>query len=152
MSGCKWSQRVDRWFDGETSSESSAEVSAHVSGCSICAARLSELRRLRAAATSAVRHEAIGDGQFPAFMAGVREGLEIRQRGWGRFWALASLTAAALIAAISTFVIISDEPKKVDATVVESCTTDLEGATVRTYEDAEGDTTIAVTMSKDDIW
>lgn len=152
MNGCKWSERLDRWFDGETSPETSADVSAHVSGCRVCSGRLSELQRLRMAATAAVRHESIGDGQFPAFMAGVREGLETRQRGWGRFWAVASLTAAALIAAISTFVIISNEPKKVDATVVESVTTDLEGATVQTYEDEEGDTTIAVTMSKDDIW
>ena len=152
MSRCKWSQRVDRWFDGETGPDSSAKVVAHVSGCSICAGRLSELRVLRAAGTAAVRHEAIVDGQFPAFMAGVREGLDSRRRGWGRFWALASLTAAALIAAISTFIVISDEPKKVHATVVESCTTELEGATVSTYEDEQGDTTIAVTMSKDDIW
>ena len=152
MNEWKWSERVERWFDGEIRHETTADVSAHVAGCRVCSDRLAELQRLRTAATAAVRREGIGDGQFPSFMAGVREGLEKRQRGWGRFWALASLTAAALIAAISTFVIISDKPKTVDATVVESVTTDLEGATVQTYEDKEGDTTIAVTMSKDDIW
>lgn len=152
MSACNWSKRVGRWFDGEILPETAAEVSAHVTGCRICSARLAELERLRTAATASVRREAIGDRQFPAFMAGVREGLQTARRGWGRFWALASVTAAALIAAVSAFVILSDEPKTVDATVVESVTTELEGATVQTYEDAEGDTTIAVTMSKDDIW
>jgi anti-sigma factor RsiW len=152
MSKCHWTQRVDRWFDGQSSPETSPEISAHAAGCAVCSARLAELQRLRNAATAAVRREEIGDSQFPAFMAGVREGLQPPQRGWGRFWAVASLTAAALIAAVSTFIIISDQPQTVDATVVESVTTDIEGATVQTYEDAEGDTTIAVTMSKDDIW
>lgn len=152
MSACKWSDRVERWFDGEAPPETSGEISAHVSECRICAGRIEQLRRLRDAAVAVARVDPIGDGQFPAFMRGVNEGLQQPHRGWGRVWALASLTAAALIAAISTFVIISDEPKKVDATVVESVTTDLEGATVQTYEDEGGDTTIAVTMSKDDIW
>lgn len=152
MNRCKWVSQVERWFDGETATDGPADVSAHVSACRVCSARVSELRRLRAGAAAVVRHEEIGDGQFASFMTGVRDGLAPRPRGWGRFWAVASLTAAALIAAISTFVIITDQPETVDATVVESVTTDLEGATVQTYEDEEGDTTIAVTMSKDDIW
>ncbi len=151
MSRCKWSEKVERWFDGETTPQVAAEVSGHVAGCLECARQVASLKQMRNMAV-AVRREEIGEGQFAAFMSGVREGAQAPRRGWGRFWALASVTAAALIAAVSTFVIISDEPQTVDATVVESVTTDLQGATVETYEDAEGDTTIAVTMSKDDIW
>lgn len=152
MNTCRWKERVERWFDGEGGEDISEAVKDHVDQCPKCAATVAGLRSLRQTAAQMVRHEEIGDGQFAAFMAGVRDGVQVRQRGWGRFWAFASVAAAALIAAASAFVIISDEPQTVDATVVESCTTDLQGATVSTYEDDGGDTTIAVTMSKDDIW
>jgi len=149
MSACRWSKQVEKWFDGELGVETAQAVSSHIDECKTCAAALASLRRLREVSWETPE---IGDGQFNAFMEGIREGLAPRRRGRGRFWAAASVSAAALIAAVSAFVVISDEPKKVGATVVESCTTELEGATVNTYKDEDGDTTIAVTMSKDDIW
>lgn len=152
MSACRWSRQVEKWFDGELPPEAAGAVSLHVEKCEACASVLASMRRIREVASETVSRQEIADGQFGAFMEGICEGIEPAGRGWGRFWAAASVSAAALIAAVSAFVVVSDEPQKVDATVVESCTTDLEGATVRTYEDEAGDTTIAVTMSKDDIW
>lgn len=152
MNACRWTKQVEPWFDGQLPPDDAAAVSAHVEGCPACSARIEGMRRLHDAAVAIVRREEIGDAQFSAFMVGVRDGVTIPARRRHRFWAVASLTAAALIAAVSTFIIMADGPKKVDATVVESATTELQGATVSTYADEDGDTTIVVTAGKDDIW
>lgn len=152
MSKCRWTRQVEPWLDGQLPPDDAAAVAAHLAGCPACSSQAEGLRRLHEAAGAAVRREEIGDAQFSAFMAGVRDGVTMPVRRWRRFWAVASLTAAALIAALSTFIIMADGPEKVDATVVESATTELQGATVSTYADEDGDTTIVVTVGKDDIW
>ena len=76
MNACPWKQRVEIWFDGECSGQAAAAVAAHVGQCVECSKRLAELRRLRQEAVDTVKREEIGDGQFAAFMAGVRDGLQ----------------------------------------------------------------------------
>ena len=156
MAECKWKSKAEQWFDGE--GKQSPELERHVASCPECAAHVGQLRLVRDAVEAAVPREEIRDAQFPAFMAGVRDGIDATTRARGLFrprrgglWAMASLAAASLIVAVSVMLVINDEPPKVDATVVEWCDTELDGATVG-YESDNGVTTVWVTMSKEDVW
>ena len=152
MAKCRRIREVEQWFDGEL--EGTGELERHVDGCPECAAHLEELRRFRTGVAATGAPEAIRDAQFPAFMEGIRERVEYRPFWRGRLWALASVTAAALIVAVSAFLVLTDgSPERVEATVVESCSTDLEGATVTSYASETGVTTVWVrTMSQEDVW
>ncbi len=150
MYGCRWTKNVERWFDGELRDGSAVE--RHVAQCPQCRGHLASLDVMRKASVAGVRADSIADAQFPAFLAGIREGVEAPRRGHRRIWAALSLTAAALLVALSFFVIFHEGHAPVDATVVESYSTGLDSATITSYSSDDGVTTVWVTVSKEDVW
>ena len=149
MAKCRWIHRVERWFDGE---DSTAAVSEHVRACATCKDHVETLRAMRSAISEEAKHEAIGDAQFPAFMAGIRDQVSAPRGRVAGLWAYASLTAAALVVALSAFVIFSGGPQDVDASVVESATSDIEGAEVDVYSSENGTATVWVNLTGRDVW
>ncbi|NIA15465.1 MAG: hypothetical protein GWP08_15485 [Nitrospiraceae bacterium] len=152
MRRCGWEKRVELWFDGEGAPTD--PEAAHVAQCPHCAAQVAQWGALRSAVRETAASEAIADAQFPAFFDGIREQVRtpMRPRGHRKLWAALSLTAAALIVAISAVVVFRDGPQPVGATVIESCSTELEGATIRSYSSDEGVATVWITVSQDDVW
>jgi len=148
MAKCGFTREVERWFDGEPVEPE--PIKRHLTECASCAAYLAQLETLRHGVSASLRHEAIHETQFPAFMSGIREkaGQPIRWRG---IWALASVAAAALIVAASVLFVVSDGPSTVDAVVIESCSTEIEGATVSSYASEDGVATVWVDLAPDDI-
>lgn len=94
----------------------------------------------------------IADESMTAFLSGIHEGLEEPALHRGRLWATASALTAALILLLSLFVIFSSGPEPVRATEVESCSTELDGVTLETYDNREGVSTVWVTMPENDLW
>ena len=117
-----------------------------------CADYLVGVPALRDGATDATRREEIQDPQFPAFFDGIREAIGTPRRRRGGLWALASGSAAALIAAMSIVVMFGSGHAPVDATVIESCSTDLEGASITTSDSKNGVPTVWITVTQDDVW
>lgn len=155
MAKCKWIFEIERHFDGQSSQGEA--VAKHLASCPACTAHWKRLEMLRNGIQASVRKEEIRDTQFAAFMDGIREGathtpatVPVKHR----WLAWMSLTAAALLVSIATFLVLTNGQKPVDATatVVESCTTDLEGGTVKSYKSETGVTTVWVTVTKDDVW
>lgn len=102
---------------------------------------------------TAARTPEINDGQFGAFMAGIREGIEApAPRHATGFWASASLATAALVLVLSLLVIFYRPNEPVQATEVESAHTELDGAAVDCYDSPQGTTTVWVTMPENDLW
>ena len=152
MRRCGWEKRVELWFDGAaTPTDPEAE---HVVQCAHCAAQVAQWGVLRSAVGETATCEGIADAQFPAFFDGIQEQVQmpVRPRGHRKLWAALSLTAAALIVAISAVVVFREGPQPVDATVIESYSTELEGATIRSYSSDEGVATVWITVSQDDVW
>ena len=86
--------------------------------------------------------ETIAQGQFPAFMDGIRDRVEMPVRRRGRFWTILSLSSAALVVAISIFsMFVTPKPVKARSEV-ESATSDVEGATVNTQDSTDDSPTI----------
>jgi anti-sigma factor RsiW len=141
---------VERWFDG-ASAESDA-VDTHLARCPECAARVAQWRLLRDGAAAVGKRQAIGDGQFAAFIRGIHDRMGAPSRRYGGVWALVSITAAALIVAVAILLVLTNGPATVNATVVESCSSDIQGATVTSYASENGVTTVCVTVAEDDIW
>lgn len=151
MDACRWMKKIEAYADGETGA--AAAVEAHLHGCPACAGHLAQLRRIREGVGASTRREVIEDAQFPAFMRGIREGIESPAPAYrGGWFAVLSLSMAALIVALATVAVLSGGPAPVKATEVESAYTDLEGATLNTYNSGDGVTTIWVTVDKDDVW
>lgn len=152
MDACRWMKQIEAYADGESGEETQA-IEAHVGNCRLCADHLAQLRRIREGVSAVARRETIQDAQFPAFMRGIREGIEspppAHRRG---VFAILSFGMAALIVAVAAFAVFSGGPAPVKATEVESAYTDLEGATLNTYNSEDGVTTIWVTVGKDDVW
>lgn len=150
MDRCRRIREVERWFDGEI--EENSELMQHIDSCPVCSARLEQLRRHRDAVNAVKTPQEIADPQFPAFMEGIRERVESAPRRHGGVWALASVATAALIVAVSAFLVLTNGgPDKVEATVVESCSTEIEGATVTSYASDNGVATVWVNVAQDDI-
>jgi anti-sigma factor RsiW len=151
MFECRWTYDVERWFDGEHPEPEA--VHGHVETCPSCAGRVARLQRMRAGAQGVAKRHEIGEPQFAAFVKGIRDRVEAPRRGLRGLWALASVTAAALIVAAAAFVVFTSGPEKVNATVVESCTSEIQGATVESYSSANGVTTVwlKVPAAQDDI-
>lgn len=151
MFECRWRPRIERWFDGQSSD--TADVERHVGECAECARFLSSLRLMRTHVEASSKQHEIRDAQFAAFMDGIRERVETPVRGHHRgLWAALSLTAAALIVALSTFFMFTGGLGKAKATVVESASSELEGAQIKTYDSGDGVTTVWITVAKDDVW
>jgi len=151
MFRCRWTYDVERWFDGEHADPEA--VKRHLETCERCAELLADMQTLRSETPGlATRHE-IREPQLDAFIASIRERVEAPRRSYRGLWAFASIAAAALIVAAAVLVIISGGPGKVDATVVESVSSEIQGATVESYSSKNGVTTVwlKVPAAKDDI-
>lgn len=149
-------EKVAARFDGAATPP--GEVERLIAADPECAAHLDMLRLLREGAEAARQAPRIEDAQFPAFMAGIREGIAaaeaapVRVPFWRRgFWQLASACTAALIAAFSLFWMVAEGPAPAAATV-EDAWTEVEGATVDWYDSKTGVTTVWVTMHEEDLW
>lgn len=152
MIKCGWTRQVERLFDGE--STGLERVKAHVASCPACAGTLRRLTVLREGVSVVAAREEIGAAQFPAFMAGIREQIEAPAPRRTGMWAVLSLTAAALIAALSIFAVASGGPAPVVAehTVVESATTEIEGAIVEKQNSSDhGPATIWIHPPRKDV-
>ena len=153
MNRCRWAKTVEQWFDeGMTPNGPAAR---HAGECPHCAQTLAVLEQMREGVQTAARREAITNSQFPAFMEGIREGIETEQvPAWyfNRLWTLSSLAAAALIASASLFTVFTGERGEVEGSVVESYSTDLENADVSSYSTENGTTTVWVTTAEEDLW
>lgn len=138
MHKCRWTRQVERWFDGE--SRQPRDVAQHIDGCPACQAYARRLELFRAGAQAVAVRQEIASPQFPAFLEGIREGIEQPRRRHTGVWALASLMAASLIVAISLFAVFTGGPDPVGAehTVVESASTEMEGATVEMQNSTDG--------------
>ena len=150
---------IEQWFDGEA--PEAAGLADPEGDFSEARSYLEMLEKMRDGVQAVATHEAIGDAQFPAFMDGIREQLEQPKRAPARKrWALASLTAAALIAAVSVYLVLgggdgngATTPVEAAVTEVESARTDIEGATVHTYYSSEsGVATVWVEPGEGEIW
>jgi anti-sigma factor RsiW len=150
MNNCRWTIKVEAWFDGEAPEPGAIE--RHVDQCAVCAAHVARLRKLRGFAREAAAPAAIADPQFPAFMDGIRERIEAPRRRHG-FWTLASLTATAMIVAFAAFLMMTwSTPKGAFATRVESYSTELEGATVQAYSSDDGTALVYISLPEEKNW
>jgi anti-sigma factor RsiW len=150
MSNCRWLKQAERLFDQEGPHR--PEVEQHVAGCSQCRARLRALETLRRGVRQANASPHISDEQLPAFLAGVRHGLNKNEKRPGGIWALASLATAALIAAVSGWVIFAQHGEVQAGTEVESVSTDIENATIDSYSNEDGTATVWVHVAEEDLW
>lgn len=150
MDTCRHQKDLERWFDGE--SPDSESVESHLAACPACTAQLDGLRRARAAVTTLAEAPEIPDAQFPAFLASLHEQLaRPKPRHRGR-WALASAVAAALIVAVCVLVVFTPQPSPVAATIVESYTTEIDGATTTSYYSENGTATVWINVPEGDMW
>ena len=152
MFKCAWQRQAERWFDGECAA--SDAVARHVASCPECAAFLDRLRVLRTGAKAVAVREEIAEPQLPAFIEGLRERIQAPPRHRGA-WALVSLTAASLIVAVSVFftvTVVTGPPRGAAATVVESASTDIRGATVTVSSSEDGTALVWVTEGKGEMW
>ena len=68
-------------------------------------------------------------------------------------WAVASLATAALVAAVSITILVSDGGAPVEArTEVESYGTEIEGATATTFYSEDGTATVWLNVPDGDMW
>jgi len=149
MNSCHYTKKVEAYFDGAASNEK--EVRGHLAACPACTAHLERLETLRAGTRALAQREVVGDGQFPAFMAGIQDGIGPRSRRPRGLLAAASLTLAAMVIAYATFMTFTGAATPVKATEVLFMDTDLEGATIDWYDTDEGVTTVWVNPAKGDI-
>lgn len=148
MSTCNWIKRVEAYIDGETTDSPSVE--AHLRACAPCASHRDDLLMIRSAVSGMGEAPVLSDNQFPAFMDGIQQELSRSHRRPGGFWAVLSLSMAALVIAIATFSIFTG-PGPVKANEVESVSTQLDGATVHWDNSDDGVTTIWISSAEDDI-
>ncbi len=146
MSNCPWTQRVERWFDAESAEQEA--VLSHMADCPACTAYVERLRMIRAGVASVTERADIQDGQFPAFMDGIRERIHGPARRHPGLWTFASVGAAALLMAVSAFVVFGGRTPEVRATAVESYSTELEDATITEYVSENGVSTLWVTVTE----
>ena len=123
---------VERWFDGESSEPKQAEEILTDAGSKLYA---KDLETIREGVKEVTAQERIEDGQLPAFMEGIRERIDRPARGHRSLWAFASVAAAALIVALSVYMVFTPPSPN---TVVEACSTEVEGATASSYYSDNG--------------
>ncbi len=147
----KWQQRLEQYRDGELGDVDAREIEAMLEDPAHQAYDAS-LNALGAAARASMPRAGIADEQLPAFMAGIREGVERPQRGYRGFWALASLSTAALIVALSVFSVIMLKSQDAVHSTVEAAATEIEGAEIDTYVDDDGTAVVWVSDTGSDTW
>jgi anti-sigma factor RsiW len=148
MITCTWTKKIDAWLDGELTE--TATVQAHLEDCPACARHHALALQMREAVQALPTAPEVADGQFSAFLEGIERGIEAPRKGPGNFWALASLTAAALVIAVATFSLFTG-PGPVKANEVESISTQLDNATVHWDNSDDGVTTIWISIAEDDV-
>lgn len=126
---CTSQQEVERWFDGE--SANSEEIKGHLKQCEACQAHVDFLRETRVAMEALPHSPEIAEAQLPAFLEGIAQEVHQPRRRFTGIWAMASGVAAALIAAVSVLSMLTPPASPVGAqTVIETYSTDIDGATV----------------------
>lgn len=135
-------RQYERWFDGEGPPVElvDADLRAHAES----------LQEMRNGAHALANRRAIEDAQFPAFYEGIRSRLDRPARRYTGLWALASLTAAALVVALSLFTIFAGDPADVSATEIINVSTEIEGAKIDTSE-TDNAASVWVTLPEGDI-
>ena len=150
MNSCRWFKEVEALVDGEAQDPQAVET--HVSGCATCSDHRAGLLRWREALAPAISAPVLSDQQFPAFMEGIRAGINEPRPRVGGIWAMLSLATAALVIAVATFYMFSTPaPAPVSANEVESLSTDIEGATVGVENGDNSVTTIWISIGEDDV-
>ena len=150
MTRRKRERLLERLFDGESISRKDAE---RLSSEDFATDPLwKDLETLRTGAKEIARQEEISDSQFPAFVSGIYERVEPAPKTHRGRWALASLTAAALIVAVSAFLVVRGETPNATATVIENATTEIEGASVHWTSSEDGDATVWVDVADGEVW
>ena len=148
-------KKIAAHFDGQApegmQAPSSAEAQAYIA----------DLNYLREGARASAATPQISDAQFSSFMDGIRQGIEITSaRGGHWLWAKLSLVGAALVVAISVFVIlesknvvqppVTNAEERVD---VESVSTDIRDVTVKSEETEDGNAVVWMTPSQaGEVW
>lgn len=151
MMNRNWQRKVERWHDGELP-PSEAEAVARLLEQADAQVYREGLEKMAEAARARMPRQAIADAQFPAFLAGIREAVEVPQRGYRGFWAALSLSTAALIVALSMFLIFTLDDQAAVHSSVEAATTDIEGASIDTYSGEDGTAVVWVTVGGSDAW
>lgn len=155
MDSCRWTYRVEAYFDGEAGDGQTA-VEGHLATCGACAAYLAQLETLRGGVAAVHTRPEIGDAQFGAFLEGIRTGIEepALVRWFRPVMAGFSLAAAALLIALSLFILVSrpdHAPAVSAATEVEKYGTELSGASVDVQED-DGNVTLWLKNAPEHVW
>jgi hypothetical protein len=144
----KMQQRIGQWFDGECTDAD--KMAQQLRDDPDSTAYLENLKELRAGVKSASERQEIGDPQFPAFMEGIHERLHTAPRRHRGLWALASVTAASLIVALSFFALMTDGQHGDVAADVTDLSTEIPGAEVHYYNSEDGTATVLVDMQERD--
>lgn len=142
MGTCDYHEQVERWIDGECAD--AAGIEKHLTACPACRAYAEQAHRMREGVHAVTERATIADAQFPAFFDTIREGVNHPPRRPAR-WALLSMTAAAIIVAISVVSIafnVSNDPIQPVRAEVEAVSTEIDGATTTTDYDDDGTTTV----------
>ncbi|MFA6243361.1 MAG: hypothetical protein WC655_20650 [Candidatus Hydrogenedentales bacterium] len=112
-------------------------------------AYVADMQRIREGVRAVSAAPSISDVQFNAFMSGIREQIEAPQSRRG-VWALLSLSTAALLVALSVFVVFMSGRSTTES-VVEAATTQLPGATVNSYATQNGTQVIWISTPSRDV-
>jgi anti-sigma factor RsiW len=151
MNSCNNMHRVETWFD--SGAPMSEELSQHLESCNACSGHLAFLESTRNAFQT--RAERIREHQLHAdrFLQDFRDRNSAPERSLNPRWALASLVAASFIAALALMSIVTPAKAPVEArSLVESTSTDVEGATTETYHADDGTAIVWVNVPEGDMW
>ena len=152
METCSQQMNVERYFDG--ASPDAAAVQTHLGACPECRAHLASLERMRVGFAVRKAVPEIADPQMSAFFHQLRDRVETAPAAARpfRFWAMLSAAAAALVVTVSLLSIFSTGPKRIEATVIEQRSTQIEGATTSVSVANDGTTTVWVNVPEGDMW
>jgi len=145
---CRFSRKIEQLFDG--AGGDTEALHAHRANCRVCSALWSELESLRTAAASVRTEEGIEDHQMASFTAGIRSRIEQEAPRHTATWAIASVAVVLIIAILPSIFLWENTGTDTARTYIESCSTDLQGATAFTSYDENGIVTVWVSDTKGD--
>jgi len=147
-----WQERIEQFRDGELPDSEAEELAAMLEEPAHRDYDAS-LAAMSTAAQGAMPRGVIADEQLPAFVAGIREGIDIPRRGHRGFWALASLSTAALIVSLSVFSVIMLNSQDAVHSTVEAAASEIEGVEIDTsYMGEDGTAVVWVSDTGSDTW
>ena len=132
MSNCHWFPKIERYLDGESPDVTAVET--HLQQCPDCKKHLHDLKQLRHAVQATTDTPEIQDAQLSTFLAGIQKARTPQPNPFKGWWALASLTAAALIVALATYSLLQPQDSPVNATEEDATATAIEGENVDWHE------------------